>query len=130
MLAWIEGRIVEREPPSLVAMFVILLAAGFLLFLSWVGLIGGWENTETSERQFALLALGAAVGFGSAVAAIYGLAVRSPTVTRVAALAQASAAVFLIVVCTSLSSSAESLIAGLLGVIAIDILALYAARPT
>lgn len=127
---------VDRMPASgarallLVAMLVILVAAGFLLLILWVGLLGGADNSDTSKREFALLAFAAAVGFAAAVVAIYGLAIRSPRVTQVAALAQGSAAGFLLVMWTSLTDGDDPVIAGFLGVIAIDVLMVYAARPT
>ena len=126
---------VGRMPASgarvvlIAAMIVIAPGAGLLLLISWIGLIGGYENTESSDTWLGLLGLGAAVGLLATVLAIYGLANRSRVATAVAALAQGSATVFLLVLWTSATDGDSAVIAGFLVVIVIDVMMILAASP-
>lgn len=126
---------VSRMPPSVqrvlaaVGMVVVGAGAGLLAFVSVLYELSAFENTEPAENPYEFVALLAAAGLATAIIGVFALATGSRAWTRRAAIAQAVCALALTVLFEAIGAYGIDplLLGGLLTVIAVDGLAVWAA---
>ncbi len=122
-----------RSPQRFVALAAMVVLAPFsalLVLWGWLFVAAPFDTSEESPLAW-LFAAPAAVGFASTLAALAGLTSGSRRLTAAAAIVQAAAATWFLAMEAAgvrIGADDSEFIAALLGVIAVDLLALRAAK--
>jgi hypothetical protein len=115
---------------ALAAMVVLALFSALLVLWGWLFVAAPFDTSEETPLAW-LFAAPAAVGFASTLAALVGLTTGSRRLTVAAAVVQAAAATWFLAMEAAgvrIGADDSEFIAALLGVIVVDLLALWAAK--